>query len=77
MSRVSHDLVQVIPVAPVLEANTDSDFDGIDDLDEGFSDTDGDRIVDYLDPSGKANQLPASETFSTLLAETGVVLRQG
>ncbi|MEX1033829.1 MAG: DUF4347 domain-containing protein [Cellvibrionaceae bacterium] len=50
-------LFRVIATAPILDAGTDSDGDGIDDATEGFGDSDGDGIPDYLDGIPLANVL--------------------
>ncbi|MGM8228467.1 Ig-like domain-containing protein [Cellvibrio sp. ARAG 10.3] len=48
----------VLPSLPVLDAGTDTDEDGIDDLTEGTSDTNSNGIPDYLDNMPSSNVLP-------------------
>jgi len=71
-------LVKVIASAPVLNDDIDTDGDGIDDEDEGFSDVDMDRIPDYLDPIVALNQLPASDNTNAILqSDAGTALSLG
>ncbi|MDT0596314.1 thrombospondin type 3 repeat-containing protein [Glaciecola petra] len=55
---------------PILSAQIDTDFDGMSDAQEGFLDTDGDGIADYLDNNRKLSSLSSgiSEQSLTTLA---------
>lgn len=50
-------LINVIAELPVLSSIDDEDGDGIDDLTEGFGDSDQDGIADYLDAIAAPNTL--------------------
>jgi hypothetical protein len=49
---------RVVASLPVLQPDTDTDGDGINDLDEGFGDSNGNGIPDYLDNMPTSNILP-------------------
>lgn len=49
---------RVVQSLPVLSADVDTDGDGIDDLTEGYGDTSGNGIPDYLDNMPSSNVLP-------------------
>ena len=76
-SRVTR-LFRVLTARPELDANVDSDGDGVSDLDEGLGDSDGDGIPDYRDAIDAPNVLPAQgdgrEGYA-LEAEPGLGLR--
>jgi|GEM_PF-4789609 len=56
--QISQSVTIVIAdTAPVLLAGVDSDNDGIDDIDEGYGDSDGDKVPDYLDSVDEPNLL--------------------
>jgi len=61
---------------PVLSGETDTDGDGISDLDEGYADSDGDGIVDYLDADNNSNRLPSGEG-TYLQTQAGLSLEIG
>ncbi len=71
--------VRVIATAlPELVADVDTDGDGINDIDEGFNDSDGDGIVDYLDdPAVEITQLPLADGQKPLQTEDGLTLSLG
>jgi len=69
--------VVVVPEKPILSAELDADLDGIDDAEEGFSDTDNDGIVDYLDNDSNTTRLPLVDTFKPLQAPVGTHLSLG
>ncbi len=62
---------------PELVAEADSDKDGILDTEEGFKDSDGDGIVDYLDDSADITQLPLTEGQASLQTLAGLTLSLG
>ncbi len=70
-------LVRVLETRPELNPDTDSDDDGISDAEEGFGDSDGDRIPDYLDNSDSPNLLPVDTGTASLETNTGLRLRLG
>lgn len=72
-------LVQIVDELEALSATTDSDNDGINDVDEGRNDTDGDGIEDYRDNNDDPTILPLAsgsddEVIST---EAGLQLKLG
>lgn len=72
--------VNVVQNLATLEANQDSDGDGVDDTVEGLSDTDRDGIPDYLDSNEQCNVLPQQQTTVDgylVEADSGVCLRMG
>ena len=54
----SHLYFLIVPSLPALDAGTDTDEDGVDDLTEGTSDTNSNGIPDYLDNMPASNVLP-------------------
>jgi subtilisin family serine protease/chitodextrinase len=54
--QITVDL-NVIATAPTLSSALDTDGDGINDADEGFQDSDGDGVADYLDSLSLSHQL--------------------
>jgi large repetitive protein len=54
----SHLYFLIVPSLPTLDAGTDTDEDGVDDLTEGTSDTNSNGIPDYLDNMPSSNVLP-------------------
>ena len=54
----SHLHFLILPSLPTLDAGTDTDEDGVDDLTEGTSDTNSNGIPDYLDNMPSSNVLP-------------------
>lgn len=87
VSDADHDVSQVLSFvlqteAPVLLDSEDSDDDGVDDLAEGLQDSDGDGVLDYLDPVLSAQQLQINVTGADRLqrllqTEAGLQLRLG
>jgi hypothetical protein len=70
--------IRIVDSAPVLSDTADSDGDGVSDSDEGFADSDNDRIPDYLDPSDQpATQIPAGHNGAALETDTGVTIKLG
>lgn len=63
--------IKLAASAPVLDANVDSDGDGISDADEGLGDSDGDGIPDYQDNIEETYLAPASSD-STLVMQAPV-----
>ncbi|SGY87282.1 M4 family metallopeptidase [Moritella viscosa] len=55
----------------------DTDQDGINDQDEGYADTDGDGIVDYLDINNNVTQLPLSSSNLPLFVKASSQLSLG
>ena len=70
-------LLKVVSTSPALDSGVDSDGDGISDADEGFADTDGDRVPDYLDDLPHTNMLRMSDDGRVLETHTGLQLRLG
>ena len=56
---------RVVANQPVLSADVDTDGDGIDDLTEGYGDTAGNGIPDYLDNMPSTNVLPQQGSVTT------------
>lgn len=55
-----------VRIAPFSLSATDTDGDGTNDDQEGFSDTDGDRIPEYLDTTSVATELPINPGDNSL-----------
>ena len=66
--------IKVIETLPEL-TTTDSDGDGVSDIEEGFGDGDNDGIADYLDNTPQINLQPIGKTFAQ--AQDGVTLALG
>jgi hypothetical protein len=60
-----------------LDANTDSDNDGISDADEGYSDSDSDGISDYLDTDDNPSRLPIDDSTAAIQTVNGLSLSLG
>ena len=75
-STNTRSLLKIVSTFPAL-GNVDSDGDGVSDADEGFSDTDGDRVPDYLDNLPNTNMLRMSEDGRVLETYPGLQLRLG
>ncbi|WP_323814972.1 putative Ig domain-containing protein [Cellvibrio sp. NN19] len=56
---------RVVASQPVLSADVDTDGDGIDDLTEGYGDTSGNGIPDYLDNMPSTNVVPQQGSATT------------
>ena len=71
-------LLQIVATAPPLDGGVDTDGDGIDDLTEGFDDSDNDRVPDYLDSNTHGeNVIPYAESSFVLQTQPGLKLRLG
>ncbi|WP_105255733.1 thrombospondin type 3 repeat-containing protein [Pseudoalteromonas sp. T1lg75] len=77
MSASANVWIKVKKATPILDDNVDSDNDGISDADEGFGDSDGDRIPNYLDNNGVIKQLTTGETTQPIQAPAGIALQLG
>jgi Zn-dependent metalloprotease len=66
--------IKVIETLPQL-TSTDSDGDGVSDIEEGLGDSDNDGIADYLDNTPQINLQPLGDTFAQ--AQDGVLLALG
>ncbi len=60
-----------------LDDEVDSDNDGIVDSEEGYSDSDGDGIADYLDDDNNTTRLPSSENTEPLQTSPGLTMSLG
>lgn len=56
--------IRIVASPPSLSATTDSDDDGTKDLDEGYQDSDGDGIPNYLDAVSNPAWLPGWELIT-------------
>ena len=67
-------------IAPILD-ESDTDGDGVSDINEGLADTDGDGILDYRDPVDDAQfmhkSLESSDTSNLMQAQQGYRLKVG
>lgn len=63
--------LDIIEAAPTLSIATDTDGDGISDADEGFGDSDGDKVPDYLDSIDEPSLIATSVGSSQLIATDG------
>ena len=72
-------LIRVVTIAPTLLPGIDSDGDGINDIDEGLSDSNQNGISDYLERSKADALLPADITmyYQVLQAPEGFSLQLG
>lgn len=59
LSAQRHRYIRVVASAPVLSSNSDSDGDGLSDLDEELRDSNDNGASDYLDPSAVSHYLAA------------------
>jgi VCBS repeat-containing protein len=75
--------IHIETTAPVLSRFRDSDNDGVNDLNEGLSDTDKDGIADYLDAINDQSLLPTdvilnNNSFQNLMeTQKGFALKMG
>jgi hypothetical protein len=69
--------LDVLLATPTLDANQDSDGDGINDELEGLGDSDGDGIADFVDNNTDISQLPIGEGNERLQTSTGITLSLG
>jgi len=75
---VSVDMDIVVDAAlAALDANTDSDNDGISDADEGYGDSDNDGISDYLDTDDNPSRLPIDDSTASMQTVNGLSLSLG
>ncbi|MDC2890444.1 putative Ig domain-containing protein [Psychrosphaera algicola] len=63
--------LDIVAAAPTLSASNDSDGDGITDADEGFGDSDGDKVPDYLDSIDEPSLIATSIGGDQLIATDG------
>jgi len=81
LSTMQKIVLEVLPSAPVLAVNDDSDGDGIVDVEEGFGDADDDGIPDYLDNLNNREDRYLSEVTPTgnvfLQTEVGTEIQLG
>ena len=69
---------RVVASLPVLQPDTDTDGDGVDDQDEGLGDTNNNGIPDYLDNMPSSNILPqVGNTTNSYLIECDPGVRCG
>lgn len=79
LSTTATAYVLITPALPVL-AKLDSDGDLIPDDEEGFADSDGDGIADYLDAISECNVVPQQSVQQVEFlseGEPGICLRRG
>jgi len=74
---VSQSIQLVVEKLAILSGDTDSDNDGINDNEEGYSDTDGDGIVDYLDDNSNPTELPSSDNIAPMQTAPGLTMALG
>jgi len=74
---VSQNIQLVVEQLAMLTRDTDSDNDGINDIEEGYSDTDGDGIVDYLDDNSNPTELPSSDNTAPMQTAPGLTMALG
>ncbi|HLT92040.1 MAG TPA: hypothetical protein VKZ85_13990, partial [Woeseiaceae bacterium] len=70
-------LLRIETGAPQLSDTEDTDGDGIMDATEGYADSDGDRVPDYLDDLPNANMLRLADDGRILETNPGLGLRLG
>ncbi|RYV03098.1 hypothetical protein SOPP22_05920 [Shewanella sp. OPT22] len=74
--EVSQTLAWSLVSLPELSSTEDSDGDGINDAQEGFSDEDGDGIPQYLDSDNNPSRLPLA-VDSVIQTEQGLQMQLG
>ncbi|MEZ9236656.1 choice-of-anchor U domain-containing protein [Shewanella sp. 10N.286.52.A9] len=74
---VSRTAQLVIADLPTLGSDVDSDNDGIPDSDEGYADSDGDGIADYLDNDANDTRLPTQNDAEPAHTEDGLSMTLG
>ncbi|KGJ97436.1 beta strand repeat-containing protein [Colwellia psychrerythraea] len=74
---VQHTLQLVVEQLAKLALDLDSDNDGINDSEEGYSDSDGDGIADYLDNNSNTTELPSSVSAQPMQTAPGLTMSLG
>ncbi|MFN3017966.1 choice-of-anchor U domain-containing protein [Vibrio coralliilyticus] len=69
--------ISIRSTLPTLSALTDSDGDGNDDLSEGFGDSNGNGIPDYLDSISSSSQIYSDSVHHLAYTETGLLFVLG
>ncbi|WP_242457011.1 beta strand repeat-containing protein [Vibrio coralliilyticus] len=69
--------ISIRSALPSLSALTDSDGDGNDDLSEGFGDSNGNGIPDYLDPIQNSSEIYSDSVHHLAYTETGLLFVLG
>ena len=67
----------VVETLAPLNADADTDQDGIPDSEEGYADSDGDGIADYLDDDSNTTRLPAGDNAEPLQTTVGISMSLG
>ncbi|MFD2167985.1 GLUG motif-containing protein [Thalassotalea euphylliae] len=74
---VTRTLQFIVEQLAELSSDNDSDQDGISDAEEGYGDSDGDGIADYLDSDDSDNTLPGAENAEPMQVNVGSELSVG
>ncbi|WP_099608236.1 choice-of-anchor U domain-containing protein [Vibrio coralliilyticus] len=69
--------ISIRSTLPTLSALTDNDGDGNDDLSEGFGDSNGNGIPDYLDSISSSSQIYSDSVHHLAYTETGLLFVLG
>jgi len=76
-AQLAADIRIIKDELPALISDVDTDGDGINDTEEGFKDSDGDGIVDYLDDNADITQLPLAAEQKSLQTLASLTLSLG
>lgn len=76
LSKITNEVIKVITSSP-LTNNVDSDGDGLSDADEGWVDSDMDRLPDFVDASNVQNVIHTRAGESLMQTDAGLKLRLG
>ena len=74
---VTQNIQLVVEQLAILASDIDSDNDGIYDSEEGYSDSDGDGIADYLDDNNNTAELPSSDNTAPMQTAPGLTMALG
>ncbi|WP_108944586.1 beta strand repeat-containing protein [Shewanella halifaxensis] len=74
---ITKNIQFIVSDLPELSNDMDSDNDGIVDSEEGYVDSDGDGIANYLDNDSNTSRLPTNENTAPIQTEDGLTLSLG
>ncbi len=74
---VNQSVQFIVEQLAALGTETDSDGDGIVDSEEGYGDSDGDDISDFLDDDSNTTRLPSADNTEPLQTSSGLIMSLG